>query len=76
MFSKFAKTSYELVIILLFRSFDLWSLRNQKRPTQRALDWWESARFEALFVAWVDSDKIALSRPTHERVTQVVSQLV
>ena len=22
------------------------------RPTQRAPDWWESARFQALYVAW------------------------
>jgi len=24
----------------------------KERPTQRAPDWWESARFQALWVAW------------------------
>jgi hypothetical protein len=24
----------------------------QRSPTQRAPDWWESARFQAVFVAW------------------------
>ena len=44
-------------------------------PTQRAPDWWESARFQA--VAWlgVDSVKIASPHPAHQRVTPAVSWL-
>jgi len=37
----------------------------QCRPTQRAPDWWESARFQAVF----------LPRPAHQRVTPAVSWL-
>jgi len=37
----------------------------KKRPTQRAPDWWESARFQALCVAWrgFRQNGVASSRP-------------
>ena len=41
-------------------------------PTQRAPDWWESARFQAVFVAQAGSVKAALSRPAYQRVTPTV----
>ncbi len=40
--------------------------------TQRAPDWWESARFWPVFVAQAVSAKVAFSRPTHQRVTLTV----
>jgi hypothetical protein len=54
----------------------------QRSPTQRAPDWWESARFHLCLrqgagrqFAWlgVDSVKAALSHPTHQQVTPTVS---
>jgi len=42
--------------------------------TQRAPDWWESARFQAVCVAQAGSAKAALSRLTHQRVTHTVGQ--
>ena len=48
----------------------------KKRPTQRAPDWWESARFHLCLrqgagrhFAWLEvgSGKAALSCPTHQR---------
>ena len=45
-------------------------------PTQRAPDWWESPRFQAVFLAQASSVKAALSRPTHQRVTQAVGTLL
>ena len=41
-------------------------------PTQRAPDWWESARFQAFAWLEVGSGKMALSRPAHQRVTHTV----
>jgi hypothetical protein len=46
----------------------------KKRPTQRAPDGWESARFLAVFWLGVGSVKAASSRPAHPRVTHTVSQ--
>ena len=43
-----------------------------RRPTQRAPDGWESARFRAVFLAQASSVKMALSRPAHPRVTLTV----
>jgi len=37
-------------------------------------DWWESARFQAVFWLKVGSVKVALSRPAHQRVTPAVGQ--
>jgi len=37
-----------------------------------APDWWESARFQAVFWLQADSVKVALPRPAHQRVTQAV----
>jgi hypothetical protein len=34
-------------------------------PTQRAPDWWESARFQIVSEAQASSVKAALSRPAH-----------
>jgi hypothetical protein len=45
------------------------------RPTQRALDWWESARFQTLARLEVDSVTIALACPAHQQVTQTVGLL-
>jgi len=44
----------------------------KSRPTQRAPDWWESARFQAVFLAQGGSGKMAWSRLTHQRVTPTV----
>jgi len=44
-------------------------------PTQRAPDWWESPRFQAVYWLGVGSGKVAISRPAHQRVTPVVSPL-
>ena len=38
-----------------------------------APDWWESARFQGLCVAWSWSGKVALSRTTHQRITRAVN---
>jgi len=46
------------------------------RLTQRAPDWWESARFQAVFWAQAGSVKAAVSCPAHQRVTQAVGLLV
>jgi len=46
------------------------------RPTQRAPDWWESARFQAVFWAQAGSVKATLPRPAHQRVTPAVSPLI
>ena len=35
----------------------------KSRPTQRAPDWWESARFHAVSWTWTNSGKAARSRP-------------
>jgi quinol-cytochrome oxidoreductase complex cytochrome b subunit len=37
--------------------------------TKRAPDWWESARFQAVCVAWSGFRQDSLSRPAHQRVT-------
>jgi hypothetical protein len=42
------------------------------RLTQRTPDWWESARFRALFVASSWFRQNGVSRPSHQRVTQAV----
>ncbi len=51
-------------------------MRNSKHvphhPTQRAPDWWDSPRFQAVFVAQAGPVKVALSRPAHQRVTLTV----
>jgi hypothetical protein len=38
----------------------------------RAPDVWESARFQAVFVAWNWFRQNALPQPAHQRVTQAV----
>jgi hypothetical protein len=43
--------------------------------TQRAPDWWESARFQTVFVAWSWFRQNGVSRPAHQRVTQTVRRL-
>ena len=47
-------------------------MTQQIRPTQRAPDWWESARFQEVSWLQAGSGKAALSRPAHQRVTQAV----
>jgi len=44
----------------------------QSQPTQRAPDWWESARFWAGFWLQAGSGKVAFSPPAHQRVTRAV----
>lgn len=44
----------------------------EKRPTQRAPDWWDAPRFQAAFWAQAGSVKAALSRLTYQCVTQTV----
>jgi len=44
------------------------------RPTKRAPDWWDSARFQASFLAQAGSVNAASSRLAHQWVTQAVSQ--
>jgi len=61
-----------MVECLLFRQ-GIWC--NTKRLTQRAPDWWESARFQVVSWLEVGSGKVALSRPAHQRVTQAVGLL-
>ena len=48
-------------------------LAPKRRPTQRAPDVWESARFTGIFLASGFSCSQALSTPAHTRVTQTVS---
>jgi hypothetical protein len=48
------------------------SLTPYRRPTQRAPDWWESARFQAICVAWSFFRFAGESRPAHQRVTRAV----
>jgi hypothetical protein len=50
--------------------------RNKKRPTQRALDWWESARFQAVSVAWGWFRQSGVVSSAHQQVTQAVGCLV
>ena len=38
-------------------------------------DWWESARFQAVFWLEAGSVKAALSRPAHQRLTHTVGRL-
>jgi len=45
------------------------------RPTQRAPDWWESARFWAVVWLEVGSVKVALPHSAHLRVTHTVRRL-
>ena len=45
------------------------------RLTKRAPDWWVCAAKMGLHLAQADSGKAALSRPTHQRVTQTVGRL-
>jgi hypothetical protein len=49
------------------------SLVPKLRPTQRAADVWESARFTGFFLAWVFLKSQALSTPAHTQLTQAVS---
>jgi hypothetical protein len=44
------------------------------RPTQRAPDVWESARFSSIFLASSFSCSQAESTPTHTQVTQTVGR--
>jgi len=39
--------------------------KDPERPTQRAPDWWESARFQAVCVAWSEfrQNSVVSSRP-------------
>ena len=48
---------------------------NKPHLTQRALDWWESARFQALYVALSFFRFDGESRPAHQQVTPAVSRL-
>jgi hypothetical protein len=52
------------------------SLAESGGLTQRAPDWWESAHFQA--VSWLEagSVKVALPRPTHQRVTPTVRRFI
>jgi hypothetical protein len=50
-------------------------LCRKKRPTPRAPDVWESARFRSIFLAWGFSCSQAESKPAHTQVTQTVSPL-
>jgi len=45
---------------------------SQKRPTKRAADLWESARFTSIFLASGFSCSQALSQPAHKPLTQTV----
>ncbi len=45
------------------------------RSFQGAPDWWESARFQAVFLAQAGSGKATFSRPAHPRVTHTVGWL-
>jgi hypothetical protein len=45
-----------------------------RRPTMRAADKWDSARFLSLFLAWSFSGSQAESRPAHLRLTSAVGQ--
>ena len=42
--------------------------------TQRAPDWWDSARFQAVSVAQSGFRQMAVSRLAHQRVTPTVRQ--
>jgi hypothetical protein len=59
-----------------FLVIDKLSLNQEICPTKRAPDWWESARFQTAFVAWSWFRQNGESCPTHQRVTQTVSQQV
>ena len=49
-------------------------MRIDLRPTQRAADKWESARFQAFFAALSFSGSQAESRPAHLRLTRAVGR--
>ena len=44
------------------------AVTNQDSLTQRAPDWWESARFQAVSVAQSGFRQMAVSRLAHQRV--------
>jgi len=48
----------------------------KRKLTMRAPDWWDSARFQAVWRLEVGSGKMALSRPAHQRVTPTVGQFI
>ena len=48
------------------------SLMGKKRPTKRAVDLWDSARFTGIFLASGFSCSQTLSTPAHTQVTQTV----
>jgi hypothetical protein len=55
-----------------WEEFDRVKLSARVRSTQLAIDWWDPARFQAVFWAQANSAKAALSRTTHQRVTQTI----
>jgi hypothetical protein len=47
----------------------------ENSPTQRAPDWWDSARQKGVHYAQTSSVKPTSSRPAHQRVTLTVRRL-
>ena len=48
------------------------TLQSRRSPTQRAPDWWESARFQAVCVAWSWFRQSGVVSSPHQRVTHTV----